>query len=176
MNTTITVTQRTAGSRGFVALLLVTAGALLLAGRAVPLVGDASALVLGIELLVWAYVARSDALLVTGALTGGVGLGVLLAAGPLLGGDPQVIGGAFVLGVAAGFAVITAASLLWWQRAANWAWITAAVIGVVGVGVLGGATQLRELTAWAVPAVLCAGGLVVAAQNRVTRWLRAGRK
>jgi hypothetical protein len=54
------IAPRTSASPGFVALLLLTVGGLVLAGRAVPVVGDCLALVLGIELLVWAGVTRED--------------------------------------------------------------------------------------------------------------------
>jgi hypothetical protein len=160
-----------ARTRGFVALLLLTAGALVLAGRAVPLAGDALALVLGIELLVWARVANEDGLLVTGGIVSGVGAGIVLAAGPLLGADPHTVGAAFLLCVAAGFALVALLMRLWWQRTPAWAWITAAAVGVVGAGLLGGADTLGELITWGLPVVLLVGGAVA-----LLRWLRAGRE
>ena len=45
----------TSTTRGFVALMLITAGALVLAGRVLPVAGEALALVLGVELLIWAW-------------------------------------------------------------------------------------------------------------------------
>lgn len=152
---------RPVSTRGFVALLLLTAGAVLLVGQLVPLVGDALGLVLGIELLGWAYAARERALLVTGGVVTGVGAGVVLAAGPLLGADPVAIGSAFLLSVAAGFVLIAALSLLWWRTPRNWSWITAAGIAALGAG-------FSAYVAWALPAVLLACGAAA-----TVRWLRS---
>jgi hypothetical protein len=152
---------RPVSTRGYVALMLLTAGALLLLGQLVPLAGDALCLVLGIELLVWAYAARDSALLVTGGVVTGVGAGVVLAAGPLLGADPIAIGSAFVLSVAAGFALIAALSLLWWRTRMYWSWITAAGVAAIGVSLSGYAT-------WALPAVLLGCGAAA-----TVGWLRS---
>jgi hypothetical protein len=160
---------RTSGIPGFVALLLLTAGVLVLTGRAVPVVGDCLALVLGIELLVWAGVTREDGLLVAGGVTSGLGLGVLLAAWPLLGAQPNVVGGAFVVSVAVGFLLVAALGQ-WWQRRQTWAWITAGVAGTVGGALMAGAEVLGQLIEWGGAAALLAAGAVVG-----YRWLRSSR-
>jgi len=51
-------------------VMLLTAGTLLVVGRVVPAVGDALALVLGVELLVAAGVRREDGPTVAGLLAG----------------------------------------------------------------------------------------------------------
>jgi hypothetical protein len=161
-NPTTVAAARPVATRGFVALLLLTAGALLLAGRALPIVGDALALVLGIELLVWAFAAREDGLLVTGGVTAGLGAGVLLAAGPLLGAEPHTVGATFLLGLAGGFGLIAGLALLWWRRTWPWAWVTAAAVGAIGAGLLGGADRLGDVLTWGLPAALLVGGVATA--------------
>ena len=163
------IAPRTSATPGFVALLLLTAGVLVLAGRAVPVVGDCLALVLGIELLVWAGVTREDGLLVAGGVTSGLGLGVLLAAWPLRNADPNVIGGAFVVSVASGFLLVAVLGH-WWQRRQTWAWLTAAVAGVVGGALMAGAEVLGQLIEWGGAAALLVAGAVVG-----YRWLRSSR-
>ena len=163
------IAPRPGATRGFVALLLLTAGVLVLAGRAVPVVGDCLALVLGIELLVWAGVTREDGLLVAGGVTTGLGLGVLLAAWPLRDAEANVVGGAFVVSVAVGFLLVAALGH-WWQRRQPWAWVTAAVAGTVGAALMTGAEVLGQLIAWGGAAALLAAGALVG-----SRWLRSSR-
>ena len=153
-------------TRGFVAALLITAGTLLLVGRVLPVVGDALALVLGIELLLWAYVARQDGLLVTGGVTAGIGTGVVLAAGPLLGAASHIVGAAFLFGLAGGFGLIACLALLWWRRPWTWAWITAAAFGALGAGLFVGPDGVSDVLTWGLPAALLAGGAVTALRRR----------
>lgn len=163
------IAPRTSATPGLVALLMLTAGVLVLAGRAVPVVGDGIALVLGIELLVWAGVTREDGFLVAGGVTSGLGLGVLLAAGPLRDAEPNVVGGAFVVSLAVGFLLVAALGQRW-RRRQPWAWVTAAVAGVVGGALVAGAEVLAQVVEWGGAAALLAAGVVVG-----YRWLRSGR-
>jgi hypothetical protein len=153
--------------KGFIALLLLTAGALVLAGRVVPFVGDALALVLGIELLVLARLDRGDGPLISGGVLVGLGTGVLLAAGPLLGAEPHQVGGAFLLCLAGGFALIAVLGYAWQHQTQPWAWITALALAVVGGSLAAGPGTLATLASWALPAVLLGAGVVLAA-----RWMR----
>lgn len=166
---TATTTRARTRDRGFLALMLLTAGALVLAGRVFPLAGEALALVLGIELLAWAWVAKSDGPLVGGGVTVGVGTGILLAAGPLEGGAPHVIGGAFVLAIAGGFAVIALLSPLWLGVQQRWAWITAAATGIVGGALLAGVGVLSDLLSWVLPAALLVAGVIAAIMGLMRR-------
>jgi hypothetical protein len=149
--------------------MLLTAGGLVLAGRAAPVVGDCLALVLGIELLVWAGVTREDGLLVAGGVTSGLGLGVLLAAWPLRDAEPNVVGGAFVVSVAVGFLLVAVLGH-WWQRRQMWAWIAAAVTGAVGAALMAGAEVLAQVIEWGGAAALLVAGAVVG-----YRWLHSSR-
>jgi hypothetical protein len=157
--------------RGFVALLLLTAAALLLAGRVLPEAGDPVALVLGLELLGWARAARTEGPLVAGGILTGVGAGILLAAGPLQGAPAHRVGGAFALAAAAGFAVTAALSAWWLRHRQPWAEITAAALGAVGGALLVGVETLADVLGWAVPA-----GLLVAGAVAVLRWRQASRR
>lgn len=165
---TTTPARGTSHTPGFVALLLLSAGALLLAGPVAPIAGDAVALVLGTELLVWAYVAREDGPLIGGGILSGLGTGVLLAAGPLLGAEPHVVGGTFLVCLAGGFALLAALTRPWLGQTWPWAWITAIALAVVGTALLSGPATLAALLTWALPAALLGAGAVA-----VLRWLRA---
>jgi len=157
-------------TNGFLALLLLTGGGFALAGPAIPVVGAAAPAALGVELIVWAFVARTAGLLVAGSTLVGVGSGVVLAAGPLAGAGPQVIGAAFLFCVAAGFTVLAILSWRWWREPREWAVITAAAVGAAGAATLAQGTGGAGALNWAVPAVLLIGGLVAA-----TRWQRGRR-
>ena len=154
-------------TKGFVAVLLLTAGVLVLVGRVVPFVGDALALVLGIELLVLAWLDRGDGALISGGVLVGLGTGVLLAAGPLLGAEPHQVGGAFLLCLAGGFGVVAVLAYAWQGKSQPWAWITALALAVVGGALAAGPSMLPTLASWALPAVLLGAGVVLAA-----RWMR----
>jgi hypothetical protein len=148
--------------RGFVALLLITAALLLLAGRAVPTLGSGVALVLGLELLVWAVLARSSGLLTIGGVLIGVGTGVLLAGGPLKGMAPHVVGGVYMLSLATGFAVV---GLLSWRPLhlpQLWPWLAAGVTGLLGAALLTGPDHVATVVGWALPVLLLMAGIVVA--------------
>jgi hypothetical protein len=151
---------------GFIALLLLTGGGFALAGQVMPVVGAAALAVLGIELVIWAFLTRTAGLLIAGSVLAGVGTGVILAAGPLAGTEPQVVGAAFLFSGAAGFAMLAILSWLWWRQLRAWAMITAVVVGAAGAAALEATGQATVLNL-GVPATLLIGGLVAA-----TRWLR----
>ena len=158
-----------AATRGLAALMLLTAGGLVRAGRAAPVVVDCLALVLGIELLVWAGVTREDGLLVAGGVTRGLGRGVLLAPWPLRDAEPNLVGGAFVVSVAVGF-LLVAGMGHWCQRRQMWAWVAAAVTAAVGAALIAGAEVLAQVIEWGRAAALLVAGAVVG-----YRWLHSSR-
>ncbi|WP_395729689.1 hypothetical protein [Nakamurella sp.] len=167
---TETVARPVPTTNGFLALLLSTAGGFALAGTAMPVVGAAAPAALGVELVIWAFVARAAGLLIAGSTLAGVGTGVILAAGPLAGAGPQPIGAAFLFGVAAGFTLITTLSWLWWREPRAWAAITAVAVGAAGAATLTAGTGWAGAVNWAAPVALLIGGLVAG-----LRWRRGRR-
>jgi hypothetical protein len=169
--TTKTDTHRR--DRGFAALLLLTAGLMVLAERALHTSTSAVPLAIGIGLLVWAVVARSAGLLVAGGVVTGVGSGVLLASGPLRGADANLIGGAFLLSIAGGFALIALLSWISLRDVQHWAWITAPFPGVIGAGLLAGPDSAATVIGWLLPVALIAAGIIVALRTLRSRRPRA---
>ena len=166
--TTSTDTMSSRRDRGFIALLLVSGGALMLAGRAVPTAGSAVAMLIGIELLVWAVAARSVGLVVAGGTLTGVGAAIVLAAGPLRGADPNQVGAVFLLALAAGFAIVALVSWLLLRQPQYWAWICGFLAGAIGAGLLDGPERAAAVVGWALPVALTIAGIAVA-----VHWLRA---
>ena len=166
-----TVQKTHGGIGGAAAVMLLSAGALILAGRTVPLAGDAVALVLGLELLVLGRLRRDEGPLIAGGLLTGVGTAILLAAGPLQGRDADTIGGAFVIAVGAGFGLVAVLSRLWLHKAQHWSWITGLGAGVLGVGLLAGPENLAGFLSWVIPVALLIAGVVLT----VAWWRRRNR-
>jgi hypothetical protein len=160
--------------RGFAALLLLTAGLMVLAERLLHSSISAVALVIGVELLVWAVVARSTGLLTAGGVVTGVGSGVVFASGPLQGADADLIGGAFLLSVAAGFGLIALLSWIPLRQVQHWAWITALFPGTIGAVLLGGGPDtVATVVGWLLPIALIGAGVVVAVRTVRARRSRA---
>ena len=144
--------------RGFLAVVLLTGGAMLLTDRLVPgwPLGNAIALVLGLELLVWAFAARSAGALIGGGILSGVGTGIVLVAGPLRGEDTAVVGGTWLLALGIGFALVAGLARPLRIEAQDWAWIPAACLVAVGAAIGFGVTA--AVIAWGGPVVLLGVG------------------
>ena len=160
---TETIPEKSHRTGPVVAVMLLTAGMLLVVGRVVPAVGDALALVLGIELLVAAEVRREDGPTVAGGVLTGVGAAILLASGPLRGAESETVGGAFVLAVGFGFGLVALLSALWLPKTHHWAWIVALGLGLLGAGLLAGANTLAHVLSWLLPAGLLVAGVALSA-------------
>jgi hypothetical protein len=145
-------------NRIFLAVVLVTAGIMLLTDRLSPgwPLGDAIALVIGLELLVWAVWAREAGPLVGGGVVTGVGTAILLVNGPLQGHDAAAMGGAWLLALGFGFAVVAGLARLLRVEVQDWAWIPAVSLVAVGAAIWFGVTA--AFFAWAGPVVLLAVG------------------
>ena len=159
---TETIPEKSHRTGLIVAVMLLTAGTLLVVGRVIPVVGDALALVLGVELLVAAGVRREDGPTVAGGVLTGVGAAVLLASGPLQGAGSETVGGAFLLAVGLGFGLVALLSALWLPETHHWAWIVALGLGLLGAGLLAGPNTLAYLLSWLLPVGLLAAGVALA--------------
>ena len=159
--------------RGFAALVLLTAGLIVLGERLLHASTSAVPLVIGVELLVWGVSTRSTGLITAGGVVTGVGSGVLLASGPLRGADANLIGAAFLMSVAACFGLIALLSWIPLRQVQHWAWITAPFPGVIGAGLLAGPDGAATVVGWLVPAALIAAGVIVALRTLRSRRSRA---
>jgi len=163
-----TINPSTTRDRGFIALMLLTAGMLVLVARAAPFVGDTLALVLGVELLVWARVSRAEGPLVAGGVLTGIGTGIVLIAGALEDAADEIIGATFLFATAAGFAIVAMLTQLWLHRRRLWTWITAGSVAMVAGAVLAGTHVLATWIEWGVPTGLITGGILAALRWRAS--------
>ena len=119
---------------------LVGIGLLVLAGKVVPT--DALDLLFAPALasifLLWGVAARQVGLLIPGGIIAGVGLGALVAAGPLRGAGEEVAGGAFFLCLALGWAAIAPLSARFADRAHRWPLIVGGLLAAFGGALLAG--------------------------------------
>jgi hypothetical protein len=154
-----TGTTRTAKrDRVFLAVVLLTGGGMLLTDRLVPdwPLGDAIALVLGLELLLWAFAARAAGVLIGGGILSGIGTGIVLVAGPLRGEDTAVVGGTWLLALGIGFALVAGLARLLRIETQDWAWIPAACLVALGAAIGFGVTA--AVIGWGGPVVLLGVG------------------
>ena len=168
---TETIPEKSRRTGPVVAVMLLTAGTLLVVGRVVPVLGDALALVLGIELLVAAGVRREDGPTVAGGVLTGVGAAILLASGPLRGAESATVGAVFLLAVGFGFGLVALLSALWLPQTYHWAWMVAVGLSLLGAGLLAGADTLAQLLSWLLPVGLLVAGVALA----VAWWHRRDR-
>ena len=144
--------------RMFLALVLLTAGGMLLTDRLAPgwPLGNAIALVVGLELLVWAVSTRAAGPLVGGGIVTRVGIGIVLVNGPLQGHDAAEVGGGWLLALGVGFALVAGLARALRVEAQDWAWIPAACLAALGAAIGLGVTA--TVIAWAGPVVLLGVG------------------
>ncbi len=100
---------------------------------------------LGAIFLLWGSITRSIGLLIPGGILGGIGLGVVLNAGPLesLGGDAE--GGVFLLSFALGWGLITLLSALVTQETHWWPLIPGGIMAAIGGALLAGGAAMDAL-------------------------------
>jgi hypothetical protein len=136
------------------AVVLGTAGAMFLTDRLSPgwPFGDAAALVIGLELLAWAVLARAAGLLVAGGVLTGVGTAIVLVSGPLQGSDAGQVGGVWFAALGMGFALVAGLARPLRIDAQDWAWIPAGCLVVAGAAIGFGVTA--ALFAWGGPVAL----------------------
>jgi len=116
--------------------------------------------VLGGIFIVAGLIARNPGLLVPGGILSGIGLGSYLTSVVFVDTTGELMGAAFLLAFAAGWALITVLSLLI-GKLQLWPLIPGAIIGAVGAALLAGSAGLQVLEFvgrwW--PMALIAGGL-----------------
>jgi hypothetical protein len=121
----------------FGGILLVLAGLFMLLAQFVTFdIGGGIFLgALGLFFILWGATNRNAGLLVPGGILTGLSIGVFLVEDANLIADPYQ-GGAFVVALAAGFALITLLTGLFTGKAHWWALIVTAVLALVGGGII----------------------------------------
>lgn len=147
--------------------ILILIGGLALAERLMG--GDFGMLFLpglGLIFLAAAVISRKEGLLVPGGILSGLGLGAYLNAGPLAGLEGAAPGGVFLLSFAAGWALITVLSTLFF-RPMWWALVPGSIMAGIGGLLLSGqfGLQILELLGVIWPVFLIAGGVLVLLRN-----------
>lgn len=145
-------------------IALIALGLLALVGQFVDMewLGLLFLPVLGAIFLAWGILTRQSGLLIPGGILSGIGLGTLLIAGPFfnnLSGEAE--GGIFMLAFAAGWVLIPIVSSIFTGDNHWWALIPAAIMALIGGGLLLGGAALTVLEwlgkIW--PVFLILGGL-----------------
>jgi hypothetical protein len=118
--------------------------------------------VLSAIFIVAGLLTRNPGLLVPGGILGGIGLGTYFTSVVLIDSPGVLMGAAFLLSFAAGWALITVLSLLI-GKLQLWPLIPGGIIAAVGLALLAGNTglQLLEFVGRWWPLALVAGGLVM---------------
>lgn len=153
---------------GGVALILI--GGILMAGRLLDSTGLGYLVLptLGVLFLGWGILTRTAGLLIPGGVMGGIGLGVLLLAGPFAGRAGDTEGAVFMLSFALGWGLITLLSALFTDETQWWALIPGGIMAAIGGALLFGGFALTLLefagTVW--PVVLVLAGLWVLLRRR----------
>jgi hypothetical protein len=124
-------------------LILVVIGLIALAGQFVKLdsLPDLGLFVvpaIGIILLVWGVLTREAGPIIPGGIMSGIGLGILLIAGPFDFVSGENEGGVFMLSFALGWVLITVLTAVFTEETHWWALIPAAIMGLVGGTILVG--------------------------------------
>ncbi len=124
--------------------------------------------ILGAIFLTWGLITRTFGLLIPGGVLLGIGLGAYLITGSYsyLEGDAQ--GGLFMLAFAAGWFLISLLSPLTTDRFQWWPLIPGAIIGAVGLALLGGgpAMQLLQIIGYSWPLILVGIGIYLLFKRR----------
>ena len=94
--------------------------------------------ILAVIFLTWGLLTRNFGLIIPGGILGGLGLGLFTMVGPFSDLFAGLQPGVFMLSFAAGWALITLLSPITSDRVHWWPLIPGAVIGMVGLFLLGG--------------------------------------
>jgi hypothetical protein len=113
--------------------VLLSIGLFSLVGQFVDL-DSAGVFVLSAIFLAWGLLARKTGLVIPGGILAGVGLGTVLTNGAFSNTDGMVEGGIFLLSLAAGFVIVSLASIFTSanRKMVTWPFIPASILAVVG--------------------------------------------
>lgn len=157
--------DRSAGRTGAIILILIGAFALL--GQFTPFNGLLM-MTLGVILLAWGILIHSNGLIIPGGLLGGLGAGLALVTVPSETLAAQQQGAIILLGFAAGWFAIAAASWGFTDRPQYWAVIPGAFLLLAGLAAYGNtlALNLLQATGMLWPLALIAGGAYLVVRDR----------
>ncbi len=124
-------------------LILVTIGLIALAAQFIDLDGFPNLGLLivptiGILLLLWGVFTRDAGPIIPGGIMSGIGLGIVLIAGPFELVSGQNEGGVFMLSFALGWLLITVLTAVFTSKTHWWALIPATIMGLIGGAILVG--------------------------------------
>ena len=153
-------------------VLLIVFGLLAFAGQFIDFDGGSFGifipLALGIIFLIWGIISREGGLLIPGGILFGVGLGIVMIAGPWGFVSDEMSGGVFMLCFALGWALITVLTAVFTDETHWWPLIPGGIMAIIGGGILFGGVFWSLLTfigkAW--PLVLIAVGIYVLLKGR----------
>jgi hypothetical protein len=119
---------------------------------------------LGIFFVIWGFIASKPGLLIPGGILLGIGIGTALIQGPFSHFSSDGQGGVIMLSLGGGFLLVTLFTALL-RRVHWWALIPAAILGVIGLGLVGksaGWDIMRYLsTAWPIALIVVGAFLIV---------------
>jgi hypothetical protein len=165
MNAQPSIENNVDNSRPWVAgLILILIGTLALAGQFIQTVWYPALFLgaVGVVFLTSGLLTRKNGLLIPGGILAGLGLGVV-AQGWAVDRLPDFRGGLFIVGFAAGWALISLLSLVNRQWM-GWPLIPAAILGAVGAALVAGGTflvALRLLGTYGWPLILIGLGALL---------------
>lgn len=151
-------------------LILVTIGLIALAGQFIDLnsfpdLGLFIVPAIGVILLFWGVISRDAGPIIPGGIMSGIGLGILLIAGPIEIVSNQNEGGVFMLSFAMGWVLITVLTAVFTSETHWWALIPAAIMGLIGGAILVGGIFETALTLlgklWPVALIALGAGILL---------------
>lgn len=118
---------------------------------------------LGIFFLAWGVISHNDGLMVPGGILTGIGLGIVLIAGPLNLGDGDLSGAVFMGAFALGWVLITIFTALFTEKTHWWPLIPAAIMAIISGAILvqGPFMFALEWLGKLWPLALIAGGIAI---------------
>lgn len=156
--------RRQGGGRWLAGLILIAIGVFALLGRFVDgeLIGLAVLPGIGLAFLVAGIATRQAGFMVPAGILTGLGTGVILAEGPLERANDDVTGGIILLGLGAGFVLVTILTALLTERTFLWALIPGGILSLIGGALVVQGTAARgllEALGWLWPLSLVAVGV-----------------